>query len=141
MAYSPSPYFIGISERAGCWSPFLKVTVICVSVGAWCAQATVFSVNRSAVRLYMCCLVRSCLYSSCVTRSPTGTEQLPGTESSTAEEMRPLARYRAGRILLSVRPTLKEQTLAMDSCLASSPLPCWSCSRCYKHQSLEKWSK
>lgn len=41
----------------------------------------------------------------------------------------------------AVRPTLKEQTLAMDSCSASSPLPCWSCSRCYKHQSLEKWSK
>lgn len=44
------PYFIGVSEHAGYWSPFLEVTVISLSVSTWCAQAPVFSVNKNCCK-------------------------------------------------------------------------------------------
>lgn len=133
MAYSPSPYFIGKSDSVGHQSPFLSVTVISVSVEHGEHRPRFLVRMVTAVRLSEYWLVRSCLHSSCITRSPAGTGQPPGTESGAAEETR--AQWRAGRILLPVGVNF-----GSGLCSAVSPLPHRACSGCYKCWSLEKWS-
>lgn len=68
------PCFTGISE--GCWSPFLVAVDIRVSVqphtGHKNCCRTLYSPGRS------------CSYSSCITRSHTGAQLFPGTESGAA---------------------------------------------------------